>query len=107
FSKLATLPARDQPTVTSGAGSVWIDFAVRTGFQVAAAGAAVTGLGAVGAFGPEQIVPGSNLGNFGDIAIGASGQVMVAFQKGGGASDRLYASVDADGLGPGGFGKPT
>src|SRR6185436_168207 len=53
----------------------------------------------------EQTVPGSS-GDFGDIAIGPSGQVMVVYQNNGSGEgpDTIRASVDPDGLGPMGFG---
>src|SRR6266446_2280917 len=56
----------DQPSVKAGAGSVWVTWNDGT---IKARGAAVTGLGAVGAFSAEQTAPGT-FGQFGDIAIG-------------------------------------
>jgi hypothetical protein len=73
-----------QPTVTTGpAGSaggnaVWVTYAA--GGVVVARGAAVTGPGAVGPFGSAQTAPGSAGGDFGDIAVGPDGQVLVAYQ---------------------------
>ena len=86
----------DQPTVTTGPGSVWVTFA-RNG-SVAAAGAAVTGPGSFGAFALQK-VPGSNRANFGDVAVGAGGQVAVTYQRGW----RIGVNVDPDGLGPAPF----
>jgi hypothetical protein len=86
----------DQPTVTTGPGSVWVTFA-RNG-KVAAAGAAVSGPGSFGAFALQK-VPGSNRANFGDVAVGAGGQVAVTYQRGA----RIGVNVDPDGLGPAPF----
>lgn len=97
----------DQPTVTAGpgsngaAGSVWVTY--NQGAPVAQ-GAPVTGLGVVGVFGAVQTVGAS--GNFGDIAIGPAGQVMVTYEdptSGQGLSN-LLMNLDPDGLGPSGFG---
>jgi hypothetical protein len=96
----------DQPTVTTGPGSVWVTW--ESGGSVHARGAPVTGLNTVGAFAAAQDVPGSNGGNFGDIAIGPNGQVLVTFQHGGRQNDgHLAVSLDADGLGSGGFATPV
>lgn len=90
----------DQPTVTVGAGSVWVTWNKNN--TIMARGAQVTGLGAVGAFTAAQAAPGSNgvTGQFGDIAIGPSGQVTVCYQS----NTQIFANTDADGLGAGGFG---
>src|SRR5262249_32960803 len=73
-----------------------------------AAGAKVTGLGAVGAF-TVQTVPASAGGNFGGIAISPTGQVVVCFQDSGSGvgPDNIRVSQDPDGLGPLGFTNPT
>src|SRR5947209_5340416 len=99
----------DQPTVTAGAGSngasgsVWVTYNQGT---VVAQGAAVTGLGVthVAAFGAVQTVTGG--GNFGDIAIGPAGQVMVTYEvpTSGEGPASLLMNLDPDGLGPSGFG---
>ena len=91
----------DQPTVTTGAGSVWVTF--RRGSAVAAAGAAVAGPGAVDAAGFARVetLRGSGRGNFGDVAVGHAGQVAVAYQQGA----RLAVHVDPDGVGPARFGR--
>jgi hypothetical protein len=90
----------DQPTVAVGAGSVWVTW--WNAGTIFARGAAVTGLGAVGAFTAPQAAPGSagSLGQFGDIAIGPAGQVTVCYQS----QTQIFANTDADGLGAGGFG---
>ncbi len=112
FSPLYLTPGsnNDQPSVVtgpsgvSGQGSVWICYTDPAGNFVAQ-GAAVTGLGTVGSFSAGQIAPGPG-GDFGDIAIGPNGQVMVAYQddNSGIGPDVLRINVDPDGLGPAGFG---
>ena len=113
FAYLATVAAGaglDQPTVTTGAGSVWITYQ-NTGDFIAARGATVTNLGAanVGAFGAEQSVPNSDIGNFGDIAIGPVGQVLVTYQKpiDGEGPSAIFVSLDDDGVGPHTFANPV
>ncbi|HEY3208479.1 MAG TPA: sialidase family protein [Actinomycetota bacterium] len=98
----------DQPTVTTGAGTVWVDWKVFNGSHtsIEASGARVSGLGQVGAFSAPQRAPGSAEGNFGDVAIGPKGQVMVVYQDNiptEGPSN-IWVNVDPDGLGPQGFG---
>jgi hypothetical protein len=89
----------DQPTVATGPDSVWVTF--KRGNGVAAAGAAVTGRGATVSFTAPQALAGSGRGNFGDVAVGAQGQVAVTFQQGA----KIGVSVDPDGLGPAKFGR--
>ncbi len=102
FTTLQTIDTGsiDQPSVKAGAGSVWVTWNDGT---IKARGAAVTGLGAgnVGAFTAEQAAPGAGGvgGQFGDIAIGPSGQVTVTYQS----DTDIYVNTDADGLGAGGF----
>jgi hypothetical protein len=105
FSSLSTFPAADYPRDAVGAGSVWIVF---NNSDVEAAGAAVTGLGTVGAFGAVESVPNSSGGNFGDIVVGPKGQVGVSFQNAGSGvgPDNIMYAIDADGLGNGGFSNP-
>ena len=47
--------------------------------------------------------------NYGDIAVGQTGQVLVAMQDntGGSGPANIYTSLDSDGLGGGGFLDPT
>jgi len=91
----------DQPTITTGPGSVWLTFDRNGG--VAATGAADVGLGDVASFAVVQKdLPGSSGGAFGDIAVGPSGQVMVTYQK----PSKIFVNIDPDGLGPSPFGKP-
>src|SRR5438105_1181301 len=71
-----------------------------------AAGASVTGPGVHGTFGAVEKVPGTTAkGDYGDVAIGPTGQVMVVYQypTGGESSGNIYTALDADGLGSGGF----
>jgi len=105
FSRLAHFDGDiDQPTVTAGEGMVWVTFEQEE--HVFASGARVTGKGQIGGFSEPEELDGSHHGNFGDIAIGPSGQVMVTYQSpitGRGPSS-IYVNVDPDGLGSHGFG---
>jgi hypothetical protein len=94
----------DQPTITAGAGEVWI--VVNGGGPIVATGAAVSGLGQVGSFIPVEVVPGTNNCTYGDVAIGPDGQVMQACNLGesGQGGGKIFVNVDPDGLGPAGFG---
>jgi hypothetical protein len=98
LTSLATFPAADYPRDAVGAGTVWIVF---NNSDIEAAGAKVTGLGNVGAFGSVVSVPNSSGENFGDIAIGAKGQVVVTFQNAGSGvgPDNIMFSIDATGIG--------
>ena len=87
----------DQPTVATGPGSVWLDF--DRGNSVSVTGAPVVALGAVGVFQPLTQVPGSANGQFGDIAVGAAGQVMVTWQTAGVPTSQIRVNVDPTGLG--------
>jgi hypothetical protein len=111
FSNLAAFAGSvDQPTVvaanTSAPGApvaVWIVW--NNSGQMAARGAAVTGLGAIGAFSPTQTAPTTSGCSFGDIAIAPSGAVVqVCGPSGGETGGNIRVNIDADGLGPGGFG---
>ncbi len=97
----------DQPTITTGAGSVWL--VVNGGGPIVASGALVQGLGQVGSFIPAETVPGTNNCTYGDVAIGPAGQVMQVCQKApsGQGDGKLFAALDPDGLGPQGFGFAT
>ena len=117
FSTLAQVPGgADQPTVATGSGglldngttspgTVWVSYLDSHG-NMAAFGAAINGSGAVlGAAAVRFVtapieVPGSNPGNFGDIAVGPLGQVVVAFQRTGtGAGpSTIFTSENALGL---------
>ncbi len=109
FSTIYTSPnSTDQPTVTAGAGAVWITFNLSSGQRQA--GAAVTGLGTVGAFGAlSAVAPGSATGisgSFGDICIGPGGKVAICYQNAssGQGPDSIYFNLDVDGLGAGTMG---
>lgn len=94
----------DQPTVAVGAGQVWVVW--NQSNQMVARGAAVTGLGAVGAFNALQTIPGTTGCSFGDIAISPGGAVCQVCQTptGGQGPVTIVVNTDADGLGLGNFG---
>ena len=94
--------AIDQPTVVAAANSVWVTWRDENG--IAARGRSVTGALTFGAWGAEQDVAPN--GNFGDIAIGPAGAVMVTYQTPAGdeGPSTIFVHTDADGLGPVGFG---
>lgn len=103
FTQISTLGAgsAEQPTVTTGAGTVWVTWSdVALGHLIEASGARVTGRGVVGAFTGPLPVPGAGNGNFGDIAIGPMGQVMVTWQspQDGVGPSEIYTSTDPGGL---------
>lgn len=98
----------DQPTVTVGPGSagslgsVWVTYFSQGGIWVS--GAAVSGLDLVAAF-TSQPLPSQPPGvNFGDIAVGPNGEVMVTYGPNSGTSGVVSVNVDPDGLGPAPFG---
>ena len=96
----------DQPSIAVGNGSVWVDW--NSSGSMVARGAPVTGLGAWGPFNAQQTIPSAN-GSFGGIAVGPGpngGKVIVTYQSptGGQGPATIFANVDADGLGAGGFG---
>jgi hypothetical protein len=112
FRKVADIATKfgDQPSIAAGSNSVWVSFTASPGTQIQAFGASVTGLGRFGSFSaPENVPsPGSN-GDYGDTAVGPTGQVMVTYQNstnGQGGAD-IYTAVDPDGLGGAGFRTPT
>ena len=96
----------DQPSIAVGNGSVWVDW--NQNGSMVARGAPVTGLGVFGPFNAQQAIP-SATGSFGGIAVGPGpngGKVIVTYQNptGGQGPATIFANVDADGLGAGGFG---
>ena len=99
----------DQPTIKAGPGTVagqqavWITYL--NGSSLVARGAAVTGFNAFGAFGSERTIPGSSLGNFGDIAIGTNGKVAIVFEtpSGGVGPATLQMVVNSSGSTAGTF----
>ena len=113
FTNLASFNGSvDQPTVvavpTTEPGvpvALWVVWN-QSGSMVAR-GAPVTGLGvgAVGAFTPLQTAPGTSGCSFGDIAVSRAGVVVQSCTPSGGQTGgNILVNVDADGLGPGGFG---
>ena len=107
FNTVATFPPAsvDQPTVAADAGAVWVVW--NQGGQMVARGAAVTGLGTVGAFNALQTVPGTVNCSFGDLAIAPGGAVVqtcqtVGLNQGQGQAT-IRVNTDADGLGAGNF----
>jgi hypothetical protein len=105
FQTVARMECNDQPTVVTGPGggagpgSVWVLFNDRNSDMVVSA-AIVTGLGAISAFSPAAVAPGSNTMNFGDIAVGPDGQVVVIYQNNDGdeGPDGIFGNIDQDGL---------
>lgn len=103
-------PGLDQPTIKAGPGtnanlqSVWITYLINPG--LVARGARVTGFGAAGAFGAALSIPGSGSGNFGDIAIGPTGRVAVAYQtpSGGVGPSTIQVAINTNGNTTGTFG---
>src|SRR5213082_2116098 len=96
----------DQPSIAVGNGSVWVDWNLSG--NMVARGAPVTGLGVWGPFNAQQAIPSAS-GSFGGIAVGPGpngGKVIVTYQSptGGQGPATIFANVDADGLGAGGFG---
>src|SRR5579862_4458380 len=90
------------PDATAG-GSVWVEYYSGTTAGIMVSNASVTGLGVVGAFSPAQSLPNST-GNFAtDIVVGPNGEVIIAQVS----PTAVQVSVDADGLGPNGFGNPV
>ncbi|MEP7060604.1 MAG: sialidase family protein [Actinomycetota bacterium] len=96
----------DQPTVTTGAGAVWMAWNNKGSMQ--AVGAAVNGLGILTPFGAAQDIPNTKGCSFGDIAVGPTGQVMQVCTRDFGSPRiaEVRTNLDPDGLGPDPFG-PT
>jgi hypothetical protein len=94
----------DQPTITTGEGSVWVVF--NAAGPIVAAGAPVTGLGQVGDFTDAEVAHGTNNCTYGDVSIGPGGQVMqvCGLTSSGQGGGKLFINVDPDGVGPDGFG---
>ena len=103
----------DQPTLTTGpgtrhgTGSVWVTYS-DSNQNITVSGASVTGKNKIGSWTSPKAISGAN-GNFGDVAIGPAGQVIVGWQDN--TSDQhstnIFEAVDPDGLGPKGFSKPV
>jgi BNR/Asp-box repeat len=92
----------DQPTITSGHGELWLIWNHDGWLQ--ASGARIRAGGGVGRFDRIEDVPHSHGCTFGDVAIGASGEVLQVCQRDVVGSSprrsRLRASIDRDGLRP-------
>lgn len=108
----STSSKNDQPTIvtgpsTNGQGSVWVSYTDRNN-NLAVQGAAVTGLGSVGTFSAAVNPPGSSAGDFGDIAVGPKGQVMVVYQNNTTTEgpDTIHANLNTNGP-AGAFGAQT
>lgn len=111
FSNLTATPfsesSADQPSIAAGSNSVWVSYASKSNVIVAA-GASISGLGAVGSF-TQYAVPGSAGGNFGDIAVGPAGQVLVTYQYdllNETQPDKIVVNLNPTGIG-GIFGNPV
>jgi hypothetical protein len=96
----------DQPSLAVGDGSVWFtyaQFSSQPGIEIR--GLAVNGLGDIGALSAPELAPTSSQGNFGDVAVGPAGEVIIAYQDGiaGQGPAHIYVDVDPDGFGPMGF----
>lgn len=112
FSTLATFAGSvDQPTVvaentTDPAAPVAVWIVWNQSGQMRARGAAVTGLGAVGAFGAMQTIAGTTNCSYGDVAIAPNGVVVQACENptGGEGPGNILINIDPDGLGPSDFG---
>jgi hypothetical protein len=99
----------DQPSISVGANSVWVSYTSVPSEVIQASGASVSGLGQFGSFSaPESVPTSAGRGDYGDTAVGPSGQVMVTYQDStnGQGGSHIYTAVDADGLGAGGFADP-
>jgi hypothetical protein len=101
------LPTGDQPSIVAAQNQVWVTY---TGNTIVAQGASVTGLGLVGTFGPQEVPSsGHKTGDYGDVAIGPTGQVLISYQDptGGEGPATVYEALDPDGLGPSPMGAGT
>ena len=77
-------------------GSVWVTYWTLGG--IAVSGAGVSGPGAVGPFTSVQ-PPQPPSVNFGDIAVGPKGEVIVTYGPNSGSAGAIYTNVKLDGLG--------
>jgi fibronectin type 3 domain-containing protein len=111
FSELP-LPASTEldaaPALAVGQGTVWVAFTRYDGVAlVATAAARVTGLGQVGPF-TIQKAAGSGFARLPDISLGPNGEALVVYEsRPVNGFDAVRAQLDADGVGPGGFGPPS
>jgi hypothetical protein len=97
----------DQPTITTGPHALWASW--NNDGQMQTVGARVRGLGDVAGFKPIRDIPDAFNCTFGDIAVGPGGALAQVCQKdlrrSSPVTSVLRFSVDADGLGPGRFGR--
>jgi hypothetical protein len=93
--------AFDQPNMAVGPNSIWLSFTDGIGIQVTGATVKGLGLANIGAFSAPVELPGSDLGNFGSIAVGPNGQVAVVYQNAGffSTSNDIRANVNLTGIG--------
>ncbi|MDQ6873494.1 MAG: glycoside hydrolase [Actinomycetota bacterium] len=103
FHPLARFAASaDQPTIATGAGSVWLTWTAGNGV-VTLAGARVTGRGQVGSWSQETVPRPYNNGDYGDITVSPTGAVAVAYQQNTSVTEGpniIFTAIDPDGLGP-------
>lgn len=106
FTDLASFSGGvDQPSVVAHDGMVWIVWNQSSSMK--ARGAAVTGLGMVGAFSATQTAATTAGCSFGDLAtspIAPYAVVQVCGPQNGETGGNIRINVDADGLGAGVFG---
>ncbi len=101
------LGSGDQPSIVAAENQVWVTY---TGNTIVNQGAMVSGLGQIGAFGPPEVPSsGHKTGDYGDIAIGPNGQILIAYQDptGGEGPATVYEALDPDGVGPQPMGPAT
>lgn len=109
----------DQPSIAVGPGpqpgteALWISvntsMAAPGQAHIDVLSAVIIKPGILGYFTQPVQAPGSNTvdGNFGDIAVGPNGQVVVTYQNGSGNLDGpsiIWVNIDPDGMGPLPFG---
>ncbi len=107
FNNLASFSGSvDQPSVVAHDGMVWIVW--NQSSSMVARGAAVTGLGSVGAFSTLQTASTTSGCSFGDLAtspVAPFAVVQVCGPSGGeGPNGNIRINIDSDGLGAGVFG---
>jgi len=104
----------DQPTIVTGNTTaigapvaVWVVWHQNpSAGPMVAGGAAVTGLGAVGAFSAPQNIPGTADCSYGDVAIAPSGAVVQTCEtpsQGNAPASQILVNTKPDGLGPNPF----
>jgi len=98
----------DQPSLATGPGGTWFVYkSFSSGGQLLQVrGLPVSGPGQFGSLAKAEAVPGSKYGSFGDIAVGADGQVLTTYQDNipTEGPSTIWTNLDPDGFGPAGFG---